>query len=103
MSKTSVFTTITPLPGGITKQAVIETYHNHVEMIDLNPLVIERFNCKPPNYAPAEEFYSTWYTIKGTYISDGVLLREYSAMPEACQNNRLERNFCKFPLKITLV
>ncbi|KAF2660207.1 hypothetical protein K491DRAFT_701794 [Lophiostoma macrostomum CBS 122681] len=66
MSKTSVFTTVTPLPAGITRESVLETYHNHVEMIDLNPLVIERFNCKPPNYSPADEYYSTWYTIKET-------------------------------------
>lgn len=66
MSKTSIFTTITPLPAGITRQSVLETYRNHVEMIELNPLVVERFKCKPPQYAPAEEYYSTWYTIKGT-------------------------------------
>jgi hypothetical protein len=65
MSKTSVFTTITPLPAGVTRQSVIDMYHNHEEMIDLNPLVIERFQCKPPSNAPAEEYYSTWYTIKG--------------------------------------
>lgn len=66
MSKTSVFTTVTPLPAGITRQSVLDTYRNHIEMIELNPLVVERFKCKPPTYAPAEEFYSTWYTIKGT-------------------------------------
>ena len=38
MLKRSVFTTITPLPAGITRQIVIETLHNHMEMIDLNPL-----------------------------------------------------------------
>ena len=65
MSKTSVFTTVTPLPAGITRQSVLDTYRNHIEMIELNPLVVERFKCKPPTYAPAEEFYSTWYTIKG--------------------------------------
>ncbi|KAF2002540.1 hypothetical protein P154DRAFT_462617 [Amniculicola lignicola CBS 123094] len=64
MSKTSVFTTITPLPAGITRQGVMETYHSPEEMIDLNPLVVERFKCKPPSYAPSEEFYSVWYTIK---------------------------------------
>ncbi|KAF2274223.1 uncharacterized protein EI97DRAFT_402602 [Westerdykella ornata] len=74
MSKTSVFTSITPLPAGVTRQSVIETYHNHEEMIDLNPLVIERFQCKPPSYAPAEEYYSTWYTIKDkiSYLPGGL-------------------------------
>jgi hypothetical protein len=59
MSKTSVFTTITPLPAGITRQSVLDTYWTHVEMIDLNPLVIEKSKCKAPNYAPAEEYYLT--------------------------------------------
>lgn len=67
MSKTSVFTTCTPLPAGITRQSVIDMYHAHTEMIELNPLVIERFECKAPSYAPAEEYYATWYTIKGMF------------------------------------
>lgn len=66
MSRTSVFTSITALPSGITRQSVLDTYHNHVEMIELNPLVVERFQCKPPSYSPEEELNSTWYTIKGT-------------------------------------
>ncbi|KAF2118992.1 hypothetical protein BDV96DRAFT_487359, partial [Lophiotrema nucula] len=74
MSKTSVFTTITPLPAGITRQSVLDTYRNHIEMIELNPLVIERFKCKAPSYALAEEFYSTWYTIKDkvSYLPGGL-------------------------------
>lgn len=39
-------------------------YHNHLEMIDLNPLVIDRFDCTAPDFAPEEEKPSTWYTIK---------------------------------------
>jgi hypothetical protein len=65
MSKTSVFTTITPLPPGVSREVVIDTYHNHTEMIDLNPLVIERVPCKAPSFATADEFYASWYTIKG--------------------------------------
>ncbi|KAF2789598.1 hypothetical protein K505DRAFT_341146 [Melanomma pulvis-pyrius CBS 109.77] len=74
MSKTSIFTTITPLPQGITRQSVMDTYHNHIEMIELNPLVVERFKCKPPNYAPSDEFYATWYTIKDkvNYLPGGL-------------------------------
>lgn len=69
MSRTSVFTSITPLPSGITRQSVLDAYHNHVEMIELNPLVVERFQCKPPSYSPEEELYSTWYTIKGAFMT----------------------------------
>lgn len=65
MPKTAVFTTITPLPTGLTRQSVIDMYHDHLAMIDLNPLVVERFKCKPPSYAPTDEYYMTWYTIKG--------------------------------------
>ncbi|EOA88398.1 uncharacterized protein SETTUDRAFT_107543 [Exserohilum turcica Et28A] len=64
MPKTAVFTTITPLPTGITRKSVIDMYHDHLAMIDLNPLVVERFMCKPPSYAPTDEYWSMWYTIK---------------------------------------
>jgi hypothetical protein len=66
MPKTAVFTTITPLPAGITRKSVLDMYKDHLAMIDLNPLVVERYRCKPPNYAPTSEYYATWYTIKGT-------------------------------------
>ena len=70
ISKTTVFTTITPLPGNITREAVISTYHNHIEMIELNPLVVERFKCRPPSNATPEEFHAIWYTIKGNSFSE---------------------------------
>jgi hypothetical protein len=38
MSKRTVYTTVTPLPAGIIRETVMETLHNHLEMIDLNPL-----------------------------------------------------------------
>ncbi|KAK0615512.1 hypothetical protein DIS24_g11744 [Lasiodiplodia hormozganensis] len=63
MSKRTVFTTITPLPAGVTRDVVLETLHNHVEMIDLNPLVIERHVCPPPRDATAEEYHCTWYSL----------------------------------------
>jgi hypothetical protein len=77
MPKTAVFTTITPLPAGITRKSVIDMYRDHLAMIDLNPLVVERYKCKPPNYAPTSEYYATWYTIKGTYFSTRLVHRVY--------------------------
>lgn len=68
MPKTAVFTTITPLPAGITRKSVIDMYQDHLAMIDLNPLVVERYKCKAPNYAPTSEYYATWYTIKGVSL-----------------------------------
>lgn len=69
MPKTAVFTTITPLPAGVTRKSVLDMYKDHLAMIDLNPLVVEHFKCKPPAYAPTSEYYATWYTIKGVYCS----------------------------------
>jgi hypothetical protein len=63
MSKRSVFTTVTALPAGVTRQIVMETLHNHAEMIDLNPLVEERHPIKPPADATPEEFHCLWYSL----------------------------------------
>jgi hypothetical protein len=41
----------------------MSTLRNHVEMIDLNPLVIKREHTKPPGFATPEEYHSTWYAI----------------------------------------
>lgn len=71
MPKTAVFTTITPLPAGITRKSVLDMYRDHLAMIDLNPLVVERFKCRPPSYAPTDEYWSMWYTIKGEYFATG--------------------------------
>ncbi|KZM26673.1 uncharacterized protein EKO05_0008788 [Ascochyta rabiei] len=74
MPKTAKFTTITPMPAGITRKSVLDMYRDHLAMIDLNPLVIERYKCKPPNYAPTSEYYATWYTIKDkvSYLPGGL-------------------------------
>jgi hypothetical protein len=74
MSKRTVFTTITPLPSGVTRASVMETLYNHVEMIDLNPLVQSREPCKAPAFATAEEFHCQWYEItdKVAYLPGGM-------------------------------
>lgn len=41
----------------------METLHNHSEMIDLNPLVIDRHPTKAPRNATPEEFHCLWYSI----------------------------------------
>jgi len=75
MSKRSVYTTITPLPEGVTRATVLETLHTHTEMIDLNPLVQERHPIKPPAKASPEEYHCQWYEITDTvqYLPGGVL------------------------------
>ncbi|KUJ12942.1 uncharacterized protein LY89DRAFT_540042, partial [Mollisia scopiformis] len=62
MGKT-IFTTITPLPAGITRETVLDTLHDHLEMIDLNPAHTERHRVGPPPEASAEEYHCTWYQI----------------------------------------
>ncbi|KAL2061724.1 hypothetical protein VTL71DRAFT_7102 [Oculimacula yallundae] len=63
MSKRTVFTTLTPLPPGVSREVVMETLKSHTEMIDLNPLVIERHPIKPPPNATPEEYHCVWYSL----------------------------------------
>lgn len=57
------FTTITPLPPGVTRETVLETLHSHLEMIDLNPSHDERHLIPSPPEATAEEYHCIWYSI----------------------------------------
>ncbi|MCJ1462434.1 hypothetical protein MMC07_001035 [Pseudocyphellaria aurata] len=74
MSKRTIFTTLTSLPTGITREIVLESLHNHVEMIDLNPLVEERHPIKAPAKATPEEFHCIWYSLtdKIQYLPGGL-------------------------------
>lgn len=74
MSKRNIFTTVTPLPPYMPRDLVIATLHDHSEMIELNPLVINHQQCKAPSTAPADEFHCTWYelTDKVQYLPGGV-------------------------------
>ncbi|PBP19905.1 hypothetical protein BUE80_DR009272 [Diplocarpon rosae] len=62
MPKT-VFTTITPLPAGVSRQTVLETLHDHLEMIDLNPSHTDRHPVSPPPEATPEEYHCSWYQV----------------------------------------
>ncbi|KAF5861092.1 hypothetical protein ETB97_000603 [Aspergillus alliaceus] len=75
MYKRSVFTNITPLPSYITRETVVDALHNHSEMIELNPLVIRHQPCRPPPFAPADEFHCTWYelTDRISYLPGGLI------------------------------
>lgn len=74
MSKRTLFTTITPLPPGITRASVLSTLHDHVEMIDLQPLVEERHPVRPPASATAEEYHAQWYSLtdRVSYLPGGL-------------------------------
>jgi len=75
MSKRTVFTTLTPLPAGITRETVMETLRAHTEMIDLNPLVEERHPIKPPPNATPEEYHCLWYSLtdRVQYLPGGIM------------------------------
>lgn len=75
MSKRTIFTSITPLPGGVSRETVLDTLYNHVEMIDLNPLVEERHPIKAPPHASPEEFHCSWYSLtdKIQYLPGGLM------------------------------
>ncbi|KAM3088440.1 hypothetical protein ACMFMG_000083 [Clarireedia jacksonii] len=65
MAKT-IFTTITPLPPNISRETVLSTLHDHLEMIDLAPSHTSRVPSKPPPTATPEEYHCQWYTITDT-------------------------------------
>jgi hypothetical protein len=64
MRKKVAYTQVTPIPSYIPRQLAIDLLHNHGEIINLNPLVLNYEPIKAPRDAPADEFYSTWYEIE---------------------------------------
>lgn len=63
MYKQTSFTSTTPLPSHLPKDAVVATLHNHREIIEMNPLVIHYERCDAPAQAPADEHQCSWYEI----------------------------------------
>lgn len=60
---TTLFTTITQLPAGVSREVVMDTLHDHLEMIDLNPTHSERHRIASPPESSPEEYHCTWYQI----------------------------------------
>lgn len=104
MSKRSVFTTISPLPADIPREVVISFLHNHLEMIDLNPLVKERHPIKPPADAPEDELKCIWYSLTDriTYLPGGLASGDISYtcafhdLPDGIQTH------CRAPLNVDI-
>lgn len=63
MSKRTIFTTISPLPPCVSREVVVDFLHNHVGMIDLNPLVRDRHPINPPADAGFDEKHCAWYSL----------------------------------------
>ncbi|KAF4994449.1 hypothetical protein FGRMN_5779 [Fusarium graminum] len=76
----STFTTITPLPSDISRQHVIDFLHDHLSMIDLNPLIIERHQIPPPPHAPEDEKKCVWYSMTDRidYLPGGLVSGQIS-------------------------
>lgn len=87
MSKRTLFTSITPLPKDVTRQAAVAWLHNHVQMIRLNPLVIRLQETTPPSNAAADEFDCAWYEITDeiSYLPGGLYKGEVTY--KACFND----------------
>lgn len=87
MSKRSLFTSITPLPTGVTRGAAVSWLHDHVQMIKLNPLVLRLHETTPPPNAAADEFECAWYEITDeiSYLPGGLYKGEVTY--KACFND----------------
>ncbi|TLD26976.1 hypothetical protein PspLS_04731 [Pyricularia sp. CBS 133598] len=80
MSKRTVYTEISPLPPNISRQVVLDFLHDHLGMIDLNPLVKERHPIPPPAGAAPEEKHLSWYSLtdKISYLPGGLATGDIS-------------------------
>ncbi|KAJ6782854.1 hypothetical protein PWT90_11003 [Aphanocladium album] len=74
MSKKSSFTTVTPLPAGMTRAAAVAFLQDHQAMIDLNPLVTDRQRIPPPAHAQPDELPCAWYQVTDriSYLPGGL-------------------------------
>ncbi|PNS17489.1 hypothetical protein CAC42_8032 [Sphaceloma murrayae] len=70
LSQRSQFTKVTPLPPSVTRTQAVELLHNHAEIIQLNPLIIDFKSIPKPDEGPDDESHYTWYelTDKITYL-----------------------------------
>ncbi|RKF60292.1 hypothetical protein OnM2_052005 [Erysiphe neolycopersici] len=57
------FTTVIPLPSGVSRKIVLDTLQNHNEMIDLNQTYCSYNRIPPPASATPEEINCSWYQI----------------------------------------
>ncbi|KAG6006355.1 hypothetical protein E4U43_000453 [Claviceps pusilla] len=63
MPSRTLFTSVTPLPQGVSRGVAVAFLHDHESMIDLNPLVQERHRIPPPPHSPDDERGCTWYSL----------------------------------------
>ncbi|KAM3425373.1 hypothetical protein BST61_g7319 [Cercospora zeina] len=72
---------ITPVPAGISREAAVARLHDHVAMMQLNPLIIRHELCEAPPVATKDEAeLATWYSITDVinYLPGGIAKGEVS-------------------------
>ncbi|SPN97560.1 uncharacterized protein DNG_01071 [Cephalotrichum gorgonifer] len=80
MPERTSFTTITPLPPQITRQTAIAHLHDHLSMIDLNPLVQSRRHLpSPPPHADPSDLHCSWYSVTDHPVPGLPATRPYTA------------------------
>ena len=95
MSKRTTFTSVSALPPDVTREAVIEFLHNHQEMIDLNPLIIERHPIAVPGHAGPGEQECRWWSMTDriSYLPGGLASGEvtytaaFNDLPDGVQTH----------------
>ncbi|RYP46963.1 hypothetical protein DL768_006886 [Monosporascus sp. mg162] len=97
MTKRTTFTTVSPLPPDITnRELVLEFLHDHEQMIDANPLVVERHPIPAPTHAPAQEReWCVWWGITDriAYLPGGVVKQDityeaaFNDLPDGVQTH----------------
>lgn len=104
MSKRTVFTTVSPLPAGISREVVLDFLHNHVEMIDLNPLVTERHPITPPMNVSADEKDCIWYSLtdKIEYLPGGKVSGDISYTCAFHDLSNGIQTHCRAPLGVDI-
>jgi len=63
MKKRTLYTNFTPLPSNIPRQLAVDMLHNHGEIIELSPLVLEHHPVEAPKNAAADEYFAVWHEI----------------------------------------
>lgn len=92
-------------PGGTPREVVIKFLHDHVEMIDLNPLVKERHPIRPPPGCPDDEASCTWYSLTDriAYLPGGLASGDASY---TCAFHNLPsgiQTHCRAPLGVDIL
>ncbi|KKA30341.1 hypothetical protein TD95_002256 [Thielaviopsis punctulata] len=90
MSKRTTFTTITPVPEGVSRSAVLSLLHSYDEMLRINPLVVSHTRISPPSFCPPEERDCVWFQLRDkiSHLPGGKIVGDiaYTAAVRSTEN-----------------